>query len=148
MIIKALLNPKSALQIKLCREYSERPQYYDKMASTLKNLTQRIKDFNKWKSEKLLPWQYECLKMIKSQKQRQVLWIVDTIENKGKSFLSFYLASVYQFQLLDGSISTRDLCFLLTDEIKGIVFDVSRSAMKNFNYSALEASKNGFIVSG
>ena len=50
--------------------------------------------------------------------------------------------------MLDGSISTRDLCFLFKEDIKGILFDVSRSSMKDFDYAALEAAKNGFIVSG
>ena len=54
LIVKALLNPRSCIQIKLSKEYCDRSNYFDKTASLIKNLSQRNNVFNSWKSKKLM----------------------------------------------------------------------------------------------
>ena len=36
----------------------------------------------------------------------------------------------------------------MSDDVKGICFDVSRASRNYFNYSTLESVKNGYLVSG
>ena len=51
LIVRALLNPKSALQVKLSREYSEKPHYYDKMATFRTN--QKFQEMERFKTPTL-----------------------------------------------------------------------------------------------
>ena len=111
------------------------------------NLKRRNELFQDWKNAKLRLWQYEILKLIKTQNSRQILWVVDLKGNSGISFFSRYLAISYQFQLLDGIISTKDLGPILDRNLKGVAFDVCRANERNFEFGTLEALKNGFLVS-
>lgn len=59
MIIASLLNPKVASQVKVCKEYSDRYNYYDRMSQFIKKTTDHIEFFEKYSSYLLYPWQYE-----------------------------------------------------------------------------------------
>ena len=52
----------------------------------------------------------------------------------GKSFLSRYLRIMYDFKLLDGTVSTRDLALIVHGSEKGYCFDASRAAIEYFDY--------------
>lgn len=82
------------------------------------------------------------------QNERNVLWIVDAVGNKGKSYLSNYLAINYGYLLLDGTTKIQDFAMLFCDTFKGAVFDVARSAILFFQYEVLEALKNGYLCTG
>ena len=45
-------------------------------------------------------------------------------------------------------INTRDLPAMVDRSTKGVVFDVSRSTVTNFDYGSLESLKNGIVISG
>jgi len=141
------VNELCFLQVRVSKEYSERHAFYDKAANLVSNLMVKNDLFNIWMNFKLRSWQYEILKRTLRQTPRKILWVVDTKGNNGKSFLARYLAILYGFQLLDGIVSTRDLGPMLDRNARGIVFDVSRSGLRNFDYETLEAVKNGVVVS-
>ena len=148
-IVKALIDPASNLQIKLCREYSERPNYFDKMAYIVKEAMELNRLFDVYKITKLYPWQKECLRQIKTMDvNRKILWIVDREGNMGKSHFCNFMSICYKYQILDGCISTRDLGFLLKADSSGFCFDISRSSFGQFDYTALEAVRNGYIITG
>lgn len=83
-----------------------------------------------------------------TQCERQVLWVVDIQGNAGKSFLGNYLNILYNFLLLDGTMTVRDVALFFQTKYKGVCLDVPRAALKEFNYDALEAFKNGYMTSG
>ena len=147
-VVNALLNPETSLQIMLSKEYAEKHWYFDKIKNQLAMVQQQHRLFDRYKEKKLFHWQYQCLKLIKEQGDREVLWIVDGEGNSGKTFLGQYLGAVYGFMTIDGTITTRDLAYLIKGKEKGFCFDVSRDSLKQFCYSSLEAVKNGHIVSG
>ena len=148
IIIKALLNPMTALQAKLTKEYAFKHFYFDKIASQIKVVETQISLFNRFRNSKLFPWQYQCLKLLMDQGPRQILWLVDVSGGLGKTYFGHYLCGNYGFKMLDGNVSSRDLGQLLKGNEHGFCFDVCRDSMNNFCYSALEAIKNGYVVSG
>ena len=147
-VVKALLNDETRLQIKVSKEYSDKFQYFDKVANELKDSSDKRSFFDTYKKQKLYPWQYKVLKMLAEQGDRRILWIVDEVGNSGKSFLSRYMRVMYNFSLLDGSLSVRDLAHLVKGDEKGFCFDVNRDSAERFNYSTLESIKNGFLCTG
>lgn len=135
--------------MRLSPQYADKHSYYDKLVPSLKALTTRHAMFDKWQGRPLYPWQFECLRIVKRQNERQILWVVDRDGNCGKTFLANYLNILYGFQLLNGAISARDLCQVISrDEIQGFAFDICRSDIQNFDYGVLEHLKNGYIMSG
>ena len=141
MIIRGLLNEDCAMQIRVSKEYSDRHSFYDRVTSSIKAITCKHKMFSKWKNYHLYRWQYQVLEMIMRQSSRNVLWVVDRQGNNGKTFLAMYLTVLYSFQYLDGVINGRDIGLILNSTSKGVVFDVARSAITNFDYSVVESIK-------
>ena len=148
LIIKGMLDSSLVPQIKVSAEYAERHIYYDKITSYLRSLLKWHELYNEWSHKKLFLWQYQVLMKVKQQSDREIHWIVDEIGNRGKTFLANYLCILYGFKLLDGHVSARDLAHLMSDDVKGICFDVSRASQNFFDYSTLESVKNGYLVSG
>ena len=148
IVLRGLLSKKIKPQIVASKEYADRHLYFDKAAAYIEEIQLLNTLFQKWQSKKLYLWQYQVLRMIKEQNERQVLWIVDRAGNNGKSFLSSYLNILYGYLLFDGLVSTRDIGALITASACGYCFDVSRSSLASFNYGCLESVKNGFVVSG
>ena len=148
LIIKGLMNSKTAGQTKLSKEYAEKHNFFDKVTENLKALKDHHELFAKWKKVLLYPWQFQCLCKVMDQGPREVLWVVGREGDDGKTFLSNVLNILYNFILLDGTISTRDLAQLIKGNVNGFCFDISRAAINSFDYSTLEAVKNGYIVSG
>ena len=148
LTLKGLLSPVTCSQTKLSKEYADRHHYFDKMVVMIQTLEIENRMFKVWKSKKLFAWQFEILRQLMVQDNRQILWVVDDHGNSGKTFLANYLNILYNFQLLDGTVSARDLCFLIKKKVNGFCFDVARSSIGNFNYSSLESIKNGYLVSG
>ena len=143
LLLQGLLNPRTAPQVKVSREYFERHSCFDKVSSLLKGIVNNQKLFKSWENKRLYVWQYKCLEIVFRQDDRKVTWIVDMEGNTGKSYLAHYLSILYGFQLVDGTISPRDAAFFVNEDPKGFCFDVTRSASKQFDYSTLECMKNG-----
>jgi hypothetical protein len=55
-------------------------------------------------------WQKSVLNLMKSQDDRQVLWIKDDVGNSGKSVLATYLMRTGKSFVVEGG-STRDLSY-------------------------------------
>ena len=83
-----------------------------------------------------------------NQPPRQILWVFDRHGNCGKTFLADFLNILYHFQLINGTINTRDLGYMIEEDVKGFAIDVSRAAIANFDYCALEHLKNGYLSTG
>ena len=91
VIIRALLNPKTSLQVKFSKEYGERSGYFDKMATLLQDYIKRNDEFEQWQDTKLYPWQFQCLKRIMEKGRRKVLWVYDIDGDNGRRhFAGFY----------------------------------------------------------
>ena len=54
---------------------------------------------------------------------------------------------MYGFMILDGTVTARDVAHMIEGMEKGFCVDVNRAFADQFNYSSLEALKNGVIVS-
>ena len=148
LVIRGLLDSNCELQVKTSKEYSEKPAFYDRITLAIQDLRDRHRLFNQWKSASLRKWQFDILQSLMRQNDRKILWVVDKIGNRGKTFLCMYLNILYNFQYLDGTINCRDLAGLLDRNVMGVVFDVCRAAHQQFDYCALESLKNGIILSG
>ncbi len=97
---------------------------------------------------KLKGWQIKIFKSLMDQNDRKIMWVYDIVGGKGKTWLAAYLRDVYQFDLLNGTTVTKDVVGLLSDEIRGIVFDVTRCDSSHFSYQTLEHAKNGYMITG
>lgn len=148
IIIKGLMSRKCYLQTMVSKEYSKNHLYFDKITKKIKEVELQNKMFNEWSTKKLRMWQYTALKRVMEQDDRKVAWICDSLGNNGKSFLGNYLSILYNFQLYDGQLTTRDLALVLDEAALGICFDVCRSSEHTFDYSVLECLKNGYISTG
>ena len=147
-IIKGLLTDKSALQIMVTKEYAKYHVYYDKVVRKIKQTRKLHEVYQEWCQKKLRLWQYNVFKRVLQQDQRRVTWVFDFIGNSGKSFLSNIMTILYNFQLLDGQINTRDLPNLLNVDAAGICLDVCRAAEGTFDYAVVETLKNGYSITG
>ena len=148
LIINGLLDPQLSPQVRVTKEYSDRYHYYDSISSYVSELALKNSLFSEWSRRRLYPWQYEVLKMIMRQPERQILWVFDPEGNSGKSFLSSYLNILYGFCQFDGVQSQRDIAFLITVPVRGFVFDVNREDAPSVKYGTLESAKNGYLMSG
>ena len=148
LVLRGLLNPKTAPQVRVSKEYADRHLFFDKAYSYVASLTSAHSLFQEWRHKKLYIWQYKVLKMLHEQGDRRVLWVVDLDGNHGKSFLASYLSINYGFHLFDGLLNTRDIGSLLDFQPKGFCFDIARASVGNFDYGCLESIKNGYLVSG
>lgn len=147
-IVAGLMRDDCSTQIKVFKEYASHPAYFDKTVATLKDLKQSHDLFDTWKQRNLYSWQFLVMRRVFAQDERKVTWIFDQVGNHGKSYLANYLNILYGFQILDGTISTRDLGVVLREGLTGVVIDVARSSEPHLDYIALESLKNGYIVSG
>jgi len=142
------MNPATRPQTMLCKKYSEQHVYLEKVVSMLCGLEAKVREYEEKKIVLLSQWQFKVLKKTMQQGPRTILWVVDPEGNRGKSFLATFMSAVYGFSYLDGLIPSRDMAALMPHDTEGIVYDVSRAAVKNFHYAAAESLKNGLIVSG
>lgn len=148
LVLEGLLDKKLSAQIKVTKEYADRFAYFERTTEMLHTIKDRHCTYNEWKNKKLSLWQIRVHEMVMQQNDREVLWVCDVVGNCGKIFLAHFFSILYNFQLLDGAISVRDLGYLLKDEYKGYCFDICREMLNDFNYTVLESLKNGYLVTG
>lgn len=102
------------------------------------------------------PWQQNIIDMyVDPPCKRTIHWIIDTIGNKGKSFLTRYLVVKHNIVLADGK--KADVFHQIAkrleseDEVQGfsmVILDIPRHNADFTNYGLLEQLKNGLIMSG
>lgn len=97
---------------------------------------------------KLYDWQTkirdECLK---KPDDRTINWIWEEVGNKGKTQFCKYMAIKHQATIL-GNGAFKDIAMALPEHPKIVLFNITRDLEERFNYSALEAVKDGLIFSG
>lgn len=104
--------------------------------------TELIEEF---KNSELRDWQKNALKQLEEQDNRQVLWIVDSQGNNGKTYLGKYIASHKDtFVITNGK--SANIAYAFNYE-RYIVFDFVRSNEEYINYGVIEAFKDGYIFS-
>lgn len=93
-------------------------------------------------------WQEHCFEILidKNPDDRTIYWVHDESGNKGKTSFIKYMA-VHHKACVYNNAPTKDIAFALPDDPKIILFNLSRSSETRFNYSALEALKDGMIFS-
>lgn len=121
---------------------------YDELANEVLMACELRKRFQRYSDKKLRKWQMSILRRLFVQNSRSILWVIDTVGGRGKTFLAHYISSCYGYELLDGVTKTADVAALISPQPKGVIFDVTRSDSTHFSYATLEAIKNGFVMSG
>lgn len=96
----------------------------------------------------LRKWQQNIVNIIKEEPDdRSIYWYWEKTGNIGKSVFCKYLAVHHEATIFNNG-KFSDLAFAIPDNPKIIVFDLPRQSEERFNYSAVEAIKNGMIFSG
>lgn len=129
-------------------EYINRPKCYEELASKIREYQYKKEMYDKYEEITLKEYQCDIMDELFNQTEREVLWIVDVIGGRGKSFLCRYLHYRYGWDLYDGVTSARDIAPMLSERPEGVIFDVTRSDASKFSYQTLEQVKNGYVCSG
>ena len=94
----------------------------------------------------LRQWQQECVDNLKSQDDRQILWVYDPKGNAGKTKLCKEL-KLHHDTAVFCNAGKKDLAFAFNDQ-KQIAFNLTRTTEGRVNYEAMESLKDGLIFSG
>lgn len=97
--------------------------------------------------QELYPWQKkiesDCLK---EPDTRTINWVYDNEGNKGKTAFCKYMAVKHDAIVLNNG-KKQDIVYAMGNSPKIVLFNLSRSNEEHFNYDALEAIKDGLIMS-
>ena len=132
-MVQVLLSKSTASQVTITREYKLSHNYYDKVVPNIQNIICLNKNFDRFKDAKLNQWQKTAFRHVFAQSSRHVLWLHEPMGNTGKTFFSQYMSAVYNFQLFDGVISTRDITMKFDINSSGVIFDVCRTAVSKID---------------
>nr|QJI53692.1 MAG: replication-associated protein [Cressdnaviricota sp.] len=146
-VIKTLYKDP-ADRAKYSAQYVRCKRSIDEVLCELRHQKELVNRYQALKDTKLKRWQMMTLLKIFNQGDRNILWVTDREGSSGKTYLAHVLFSCYQFELFDGVTAAKDIVFLLSQQIHGIVFDVTRNDSKSISYHTLEACKNGFLMTG
>lgn len=134
--------------IKNSTKYVYRKRGIDERVLELRQQADARSRFDRVSTAMVSDWQLQILRRLFAQSARSVLWVADSRGGTGKTFLGHVLSACYGYDLFDGVTACRDIAWMLSKEVKGIVFDVTRSDSSHFSYQSLESCKNGFVMSG
>jgi len=132
----------------LLNEYVAHKRSIDAIVTCFRNEKEKRRRYDVNIGTDLRGWQIDIFKKLMLQNDREITWVYDITGGKGKSWFAAYLRDIYGYDLLDGLTKTRDVVQLLSEEIRGICFDVTRSDATHFCYSTLEHAKNGYMITG
>lgn len=93
----------------------------------------------------LKTWQKEVIKMLEEQDDRVILFVVDAMGGRGKTFLSKWLVVMKNAERF-GNGRSADIKYMYQGS-KYVVFDYCRSQLDHINYEVLEDIKNGVFNS-
>ena len=91
----------------------------------------------------LMEWQERAEHLLLNQSERQILFIVDRVGNKGKTWFAQNMHKKHGAVIFDQSDQRH--CSLMWKMEKIVIFDVPRSAVPS--YACMEAFKNGYVIS-
>ena len=146
-IIRGLLSRFSP-QVQCSKEYMARKKEFDSAANLVNEILIKHKNFSKYKHAKLSNWQFQTFNILNNQTQRKILWVADGVGDRGKTWFCNFMNAMYNYFVCNGTMDERDLCYILPNQFNGLLFDLSRDMIRDFNYSILESSKNGFMTTG
>lgn len=111
---------------------------YDENSTFLKTLTEG----------RLWEWQEKIrIECLKQPDDRTINWIWESEGNRGKTQFCKFMAIKYGATIL-GNGAFKDIACALPDHPKIIFFNITRDLEERFNYSAVEACKDGLMFSG
>jgi hypothetical protein len=97
-------------------------------------------------------WQWDVHKRLVEQSNRKILFVVDTVGNRGKTFLSLYMDQKYgDSHLSVAEMKQHDMSYVVTRnlQLRTVIFDYSRNWRPEFfAWSLFEQLKNGRVLSG
>lgn len=129
------------------RVAEELPEVYVKYHKGLKELERAIEIRPSDSDFQPRVWQQKVLDMFPAlDNDRKILWISDTVGNRGKSRLSRYLVLERNAIILSGKVA--DMAYAYNKE-PIVIFDIPRTESENVNhlYAFAEKLKNGIIFS-
>lgn len=100
---------------------------------------------NSMKDATLKTWQKEVVKMLEEQDDRVILFVVDPVGGRGKTFLSKWLMVMKDAERF-GNGKSADIKYMYQGS-EYVVFDYCRSQLDHINYEVLEDIKNGVFNS-
>lgn len=99
-----------------------------------------------YENAELRDWQKGAIELLEKQTNRQVLWLVDTKGNTGKTWLGQYLAATKDAFIIQGG-AIRDIAYAYERQ-SYVVFDLSRQkADLEYIYNIIEHLKDGQLFS-
>lgn len=109
---------------------------YDETSTFIKTITN------------LYDWQQHLLDMcLKEPDDRTIVWVWESQGNRGKTQFCKYLYIKHGATVL-GNGAFKDIAQAIPANPKIVVFNITRDLEERFNYSAVEAVKDGMIFSG
>jgi len=131
----------------------ECPGAYLKWGSNMKGLCEiakakalKLELDAEFEDVELRDWQKDVLQVLENQNERQIIWIVDTEGNAGKTWFAKWLCTnrgAYYFR----NGKTADIIYAFDGE-EYIVGDFTRAQEERMNYQVLEIFKDGIAFSG
>ena len=111
---------------------------------------------NEYKDIEWRPWQQEILDLyVQPPNKRHIYWVIDSVGNKGKTFLTRYLVVKHKILLADGKKADvfHQVAKRLENEddqeaFRMVILDLPRHNQEFTNYGLLEQLKNGLVMSG
>ena len=97
-------------------------------------------------------WQWEVHRRLLEQSNRKILFVVDSVGNRGKTYLSLYMDQRYgDTHLSLAEMKQHDMAYIATRQLqlRTIIFDYSRNWKPEFfAWTLFEQLKNGRVLSG
>ena len=114
-------------------------------------VTQTIADFKPpppVEGHVLRPWQQQLNTLLNAEpSRREVIFVVDTAGNQGKTWFSKYYRSLHDNVQLLPPGKFHDVAYLIEDTTRVFFLDTPRERQEYFNYTLLEKLKDGDIFS-
>lgn len=93
----------------------------------------------------LKKWQRKVIEYIPTQPEREILWVWESVGNRGKSWLAKYMAATMgAFYVRNGKSS--DIAMAYNKEAI-VVYDLTRDQQELINYNTMESFKDGMLWS-
>jgi hypothetical protein len=137
------------------REVRERdPELYIRCYSQLMNITRAnlLEKNTGIPVTQLNRWQRDVHDRMMNQNNRTILFVVDTVGNRGKTYLSLYMDQRYGAAHASlAEMKQHDMAYIVSRqlELKTVIFDYSRNWKPEFfAWTLFEQLKNGRVLSG
>lgn len=97
-------------------------------------------------------WQWDVHRRLLRQDNRKILFVVDSVGNRGKTYLSLYMDQRYgEAHASLAEMKQHDMAFIVSRQLrlKTVIFDYSRNWKPEFfAWTLFEQLKNGRVLSG